>query len=137
MVRAAGEALREIAVSVPPFTLRFEGIGTYPDISCPKIIWAGVKEGSESCQKLAEALNTPLKEIGINTQDRKFSPHVTLGRLRGTDNADRLKAAISSIVFSGLSRTDITRIVLFESRLGTEGPVYTPLIQTKLAPPSK
>jgi 2'-5' RNA ligase len=133
-VSAISGVLSDIAASVPAFKLRLEGIGAYPDRSSPKVIWAGVKEGMDSCEKLAVALKGPLKDLGIALEDRKFSAHVTLGRVRGTDKLDGLRRAVDSSTFSGLSQSNIDRVILFESRLGPAGPSYTPLFKARLAP---
>ncbi len=134
MVSAISGTLSNIAASVPAFKLKLEGIGAYPDRFSPKVIWAGVKDGMDSCKRLSLALKAPLKDLGIVLEDRKFSAHVTLGRVRGANKLDRLRQAIDSEAFSGLSQSNIDRVVLFESRLGPAGPSYTPLFKTRLAP---
>ncbi|MGD9950682.1 MAG: RNA 2',3'-cyclic phosphodiesterase [Desulfobulbus sp.] len=75
------EALSEIFA--PQLTLQLEGVGFFPPRGNPRIVWAGVQK-NESLQVLQRKITTRLFQLGLEPENRKFSPHITLARLQHT-----------------------------------------------------
>ena len=75
------EALEEIQVA--PFSLRLQGVGFFPPRGQPRVIWAGI-ERSEPLLVLQRKITTRLFALGVEPENRKFSPHITLARLHQT-----------------------------------------------------
>jgi len=117
------------------FHLGLEGIGAFTGLSSPKVIWAGVGEGARESGALCDSISSRLAEAGIPGEERKFLPHITVGRVRSGKNIDSLRKAIEGTVFSVSSRTLVDRVVLFSSKLSPEGPIYTPLSEAMLRRP--
>ena len=74
-------ALEEVGVA--PFGLQLKGVGHFPPRGAPRVIWIGL-EKSEPLQLLRKKIDTPLLKIGLEPEKRKFSPHITLARLKNT-----------------------------------------------------
>ena len=81
MRQKIGEALA--AVRCQPFSLELKGVGFFPPRQEPQVLWAGL-EKSEPLLHLHRQIENALKRVGVEPEGRKYSPHVTLARLRGT-----------------------------------------------------
>src|SRR5205085_1531736 len=76
-------AVAATAAGEPPFRLGVSGLGAFPTSRRPKILWAGVAEGSEELRRLFAALEEPLSALGVyRKEDRPYTPHLTLGRAK-------------------------------------------------------
>lgn len=70
-------------ISTSPFDLQLKGVGHFPPRGAPRVIWIGLKK-SESLQLLRKKIDAALLKIGLEPERRKFSPHITLARLKNT-----------------------------------------------------
>ena len=70
-------------VSIPPFDLQLKGVGHFPPRGVPRVIWVGL-EKSEPLQHLRKKIDATLLKIGVEPERRKFSPHITIARLKNT-----------------------------------------------------
>lgn len=135
MVPSVKSALSESASAFGHFYLGLKGIGAFPCISSPKVIWAGVGEGGRESGSLYGSISSRLKDIGIPLEKREFSPHITIGRVGRGKNSGLLKKAIEDIEFTVSSRTLVDRVVLFNSVLSRDGSIYMPLSEAMLRRP--
>jgi len=122
-VESIGDALGAVAQKHVPFSLSIGSAGVFPSPKKARVLWAGVDDPGESCRKLAADADAALGALGFEQEKRPFSPHLTLARLRDPAPAPRefLDAKFEPVRF------DVTRFVLFRSRLQPSGAVYTPL----------
>ncbi|HZV13145.1 MAG TPA: RNA 2',3'-cyclic phosphodiesterase [Candidatus Kapabacteria bacterium] len=68
-----------------PLHLSLSGIGTFPDERHPKVIWLGCEDKSNRLEKIHAMVNDIAKECGegqVNIEDRRFTPHITIGRVK-------------------------------------------------------
>src|SRR5205823_4298183 len=66
-----------------PFRISVAGIGAFPNLRRPKVLWAGINEGSEELIAIFHGIESPLFEAGFyRKEERAFSPHLTLGRAK-------------------------------------------------------
>lgn len=70
-------------IKLAPFDLHMKGMGHFPPRGAPRVIWAGI-ERSESLQLLRKKIDAALIKIRVGPENRKFSPHITLARLKNT-----------------------------------------------------
>ncbi|MFC1827036.1 RNA 2',3'-cyclic phosphodiesterase [Thermodesulfobacteriota bacterium] len=70
-------------VNIPPFDLQLKGVGHFPPRGAPRVLWVGLDK-SELLQLLRNKIETTLLKIGLKHEKRKFSPHITLARLKNT-----------------------------------------------------
>jgi 2'-5' RNA ligase len=64
-----------------PIEIAVRGVGWFPDLKKPRVFWAGV-DGGESLHELAEATDRAVSRLGVAAEDRKYSPHLTLARVK-------------------------------------------------------
>ena len=115
-----------------PFRLR--GIGTFPNIRRASVIWCGLEADREAVQRIYGMIEQFASPFGFKEEKRGFVPHLTLARVR---KGKRLSGDIigyiernSETVFG---ESSFRRITMFSSQLTPQGPVYTGLVDLKLA----
>lgn len=126
------EVLAETAAGFKIFDLTMKDIGAFPSLSSPRVIWAGVGLGAVESTRIAEAIETKLQAIGIPEEERKFHPHMTLGRIRNPKNCEKLRGIIETIRFEAGSKINVDHLTLFRSRLTRQGSIYTPLFKASM-----
>lgn len=122
-------ALQE--VHAPAFDLVLDGVGQFGQGRGARILWAGV-ERNDSLTRLAHKVESALVRIGLPPEERKYSPHVTLARLKGAP-VDRLGRFAEEYGLFRSGPIPIRHFTLFQSRPGNGGPVYIPLSRYPLA----
>lgn len=120
------EVLRQCCDGIEPFTLRFSGIGAFPDTSKPRVVYAGVVEGGESLVAIVSGLEKELATLGFKPEPRDYIPHLTLGRTRGGSRrgSPELQERLESHANQGLGQMDVDRVQLVASFLDKTGPTY-------------
>lgn len=111
-------AMDESAAAVPVFHAALGGVGVFPDLRRPRVLWLGVGEGSAGLLQLHKALAERLEPLGYPAEARGFRPHLTLGRFRGRGPAGGdLAGAIEACRDAVAGEMPVRKIVLYESRL--------------------
>ena len=120
---------KAVAATVAPlrrFTISCRGLGVFPDIRRPRVIWAGL-EGA-ALAALAEAAEAALEPLGFPREAREFKPHLTIGRWReGARGGDALRAELERWRHHDFGASAIDEAVLFQSVLKRGGAEYTAL----------
>ena len=115
-----------IAAVSAAFDAVLHDLGVFPGWDHPKVVWVGLSEGAHRMTEVASMAEEAMETEGFAKEDRRFSPHITIGRVRTDKNKDKLKKISENIIINpACSR--ISRIVLFKSELTPKGSVYTPL----------
>ncbi len=118
------QKLEKLGQPLFPFEVECQGVGFFPDISRPRILWAGMDtRGGEVLGLLQQAVERDLEELGIAEETREFLPHITLGRVRTTKAVD-VSETIERFSDMRFGKSYIKDIVLYESRLEHRGPRY-------------
>ncbi|MBN2323177.1 MAG: RNA 2',3'-cyclic phosphodiesterase [Spirochaetes bacterium] len=120
------ESVREAAAGVGAFTVRLEGLGGFPSLFSPRVLWAGVSDEDGGLKRIFEGIRDRVKESGlrVNSDDREYSPHLTLGRVK---NRPRQRT-IDSFRERGGERFggfEVTHVTLYSSTLTRQGAFYT------------
>ena len=121
------------AVTMHPFDLRIRGTGAFPRSGPPRAIWCGISDGLEQVEDVEREITERLKGVDVPPDDRKYSPHLTLARIREAHGL-RASALLDSTRDIELGATRVEAITLFESRLSPKGPTYISLQETRLRP---
>jgi RNA 2',3'-cyclic 3'-phosphodiesterase len=127
---AIAEALRP-PFEVGWFTLTIGGVATFPAKGPPRVVWAGFIDGGEELIALELAASERLRRVGIDREDRPYSPHITLARVRDPAGL-RATALLDELRDATVGSTRVDTITLFESRLSPKGPTYMPVQRTAL-----
>ncbi len=118
------------ASRVHPFDLKIEGLGAFPSLRRPHVIWVGV-ETPPQLFTLQRAIDTETLRLGYATEDRSFSPHLTLGRLAHNATPDEIRQVGDLLAGSKINLSvsvHVKTVVLFRSDLQPGGAVYTPIL---------
>jgi 2'-5' RNA ligase len=115
-----------------PFSLRVRGMGAFPSLKNPRVIWMGLVDGREALISLQKQIETQLERIGFRAEDRPFHPHLTLGRMKSSRGREELVERMEKHKEEEFGDLQVERVVLFKSDLRPSGPIYTPLKEMKL-----
>ncbi len=116
-----------------PFTLGVETVGCFPNPRRPRVVWAGVGEGSDELIALQAALEPLLLDLGCyRREERRYTPHITLGRVRSDRSGEELAAALTRHATWHGGATDVREVQVLSSELTRDGPVYAILSRAKL-----
>ena len=121
------KALDAVVDGIPTFTLSVSGMGTFPDMRRPRVIWIGLKEDGGNLLRLQKGVEEDLKKTGFPSEDRRFTPHITLGRIRSNKNTDKLLRLIEEEKVEELGSFDVSEDHLIKSELKPAGAEYTEL----------
>jgi len=117
-----------------PFEVSIEGLGGFPNLDSPQILWAGVNVASENIIRIAKSLDGALVPLGFRSENRPFHPHVTLARVKEGKGLRKILEPIPNHDF-GTCRVD--QVILFESHTPSHAPVkYEPLFRIQLSEPA-
>jgi 2'-5' RNA ligase len=117
-------AVAEIAA----FDLEVRGVGAFPNPNRPRTIWLGGGRGSEELGNLAARIESALAAIGYPKESRRFSPHLTIGRVRnGGPAIAPLAELIHQYADRRIGTVPVSEVTVFSSVLGRSGPTYDAL----------
>ncbi len=132
MVEAVSGILTAVA-SRPVMNLQARGLGVFPGLKKPRVLWAGLDGDIDGVAQLARELDDYLRQLEFSKESKKFRPHLTLGRFRSKALAPaRLADLLRRVSDFGPLPFQAQRLVLFRSVLRPTGPVYTPLARVEL-----
>ena len=123
-IEAIGAALEERLRPFPRFTINAKGLGVFPDLRRPRIMWIGLA-GNE-LTTLAAQVELALLPLGFAPEKRNFTPHLTIGRWRQTDRPSKtLGQELESLKDYQFGASNVDEVILFQSVLKPEGAIYT------------
>ena len=130
------DALRMDAAGREVFDISVGGMGVFPKITQPRVIWVGV-EAPDDLASLQRAIENDMQRLGYVRERRSFTPHLTLGRVSRNANSHELRQVIQvlqdyKVGFLGVSR--VIAVYLYRSDLNPGGAVYTSLFTAPLRP---
>ena len=126
------ESIREPIWTTLPFSLKVRGVGAFPHLKNPRVIWIGLVDEREALTSLQKQIETDLEKIGFHPEDRPFRPHLTLGRMKSSRGKEALVGRMEKYREEEFGDFQVERVVLFKSDLRPSGPIYTPLGDVKL-----
>jgi 2'-5' RNA ligase len=125
------EAVRFAATGTGALALRLAGLGAFPSLARPKVLWLGL-ESPPGLELLQDRLERGGEAIGFPPEGAPFQPHVTLGRVREGQRCPPRALAEFGDSYERLPFL-ATEVVLFESVLTTRGPQYQARLTIELA----
>lgn len=127
--------LKEALAGIPApgeFRVDIQGLGWFPDERNPRVFWAGIRAG-EQLLELARATEAACEELGIARENRPYSPHLTLARIRRPVDLSTVRKAIESLPSDHFGRFTASHFHLYESKLRPGGSIYTKLASFSLS----
>ncbi|GAB6180101.1 RNA 2',3'-cyclic phosphodiesterase [Desulfotomaculum defluvii] len=121
------EAMRQSCQQFSSFTLSLQGLGTFPGRGKPKVLWMGIHGHKDILLALHSSLDKNLAKLGFIMESRRYSPHLTLARIKDFCDTARLGAEIAKHEYENFGQWQVTSIHLIQSTLTSSGPIYTTL----------
>lgn len=123
------EAISKTVKGYTPISLKAKGVGVFPSIKRPRVLWVGLTGQLEVLLKLQKTLDENLKLLGFPGEKRPFKGHLTMGRIK--ERIDVKKFGDALMAFRRFESETFTagQLVLYKSELKPLGAVYTRLAE--------
>lgn len=135
LVDALAAAAARVGRATPTFTLGVKGVGVFPNLNSPRVIWLGLSGQTEVLRELVHGLEQAFAPLGFPPEKRPFTPHLTLGRVRSGQGREALRRSLETVVLPAFPELQVRQLVLMQSTLRPQGALYTPLRQIALGGP--
>jgi 2'-5' RNA ligase len=135
-VPAVCRAVADVCQHHRPFLLSVERASSFGNPRRPRTLWVGVNSGAAELRALHDALEPPLLDLGCyRREERKFTPHITIGRVKIDRPNDSLAATLTKLAAWQAGQVHVSEILVLSSELRRDGPIYTVLSRAKLGAP--
>ncbi len=135
MVDAIHEEMKQL--SFAPFDVELRGLGAFPKLTYPRVVWAGIKKGARELVNVFEQLEPRLRGLGFKPDTKGFSPHLTIARVRTGRNKAQLIKIVRELQDYDFGTIKAECLRLKKSVLTPKGPIYTTLREVCGAETSK
>jgi 2'-5' RNA ligase len=126
-------AVADVCEKHSPFAMTLEKVGCFPNARRPRVVWAGLGEGVQQICALHDDLEPPLLDLGCyRREERKYTPHLTLGRLKPEKVTFKLSEAIAKNQTWQGGTTTVREVLVMSSQLSPNGPTYAVMSRAKL-----
>ncbi len=125
------DVLSENLTGFGKFSIIYKGVGCFPELKRPRVIWIGCEDPSGKLFELQKIVEEKMSELGFEKEDKEYHPHVTLGRVKNPKNISNLTKKIESINFES-EAGEVAEVLIMKSDLKPSGSVYTVLRKIKL-----
>jgi 2'-5' RNA ligase len=129
-VKDISGAVTDASRDVAPFNLSFAGLGCFPSASRPSVLWVGVEGETDTLAELQAGIQAHLARLGYPPEKRKYTPHLTLGRVArhiGDGDRRRLGTLIRTCSIEPLGGLEVRQVSLMKSELSPAGARYSRL----------
>lgn len=130
-IDAIEQIIRESVKDITPFPLTLKGTGVFPNERYLKVIWVGIING-DNLATIAKSIDEKLIPLGFKKEQRGYSAHLTIGRVRTAKNKDQLLTVINNFKEQEFLQQEIHAVTLKKSELTPTGPIYTTLREIPL-----
>ncbi len=127
MIPAIANCARKAAIKSEPLKLTIQGMGLFPNMHKPQIVWFGVGGENHKLSMLEAELSEHLELLGIPGDERPFKAHLTIGRVKSKNARGGLIRLTHNNHDTYVGEAMINSLVLYESQLDPGGAIYTKL----------
>ena len=131
-------AMEEAARGISTFQLKVKGLGVFPNPKRAQVAWVGLSGEVDKLAQLQKSVESKLAPLGFAPEARRFTPHLTLARLRNQvspDERQRFGQLITGTAFEADCAIEVAAISLIRSQLTREGAIYTRINSARLEKP--
>jgi len=122
-VELVKEAMQGLRFS--PFEVEFSGLGAFPSPNRINVIWVGITRGHEQLNEIFRQLEPKLRQIGLPPDEKGFSPHLTIARVKSALNKAALAEYVTTMREQDFGKIPVRTVRLKKSTLTPRGPIYT------------
>jgi 2'-5' RNA ligase len=116
------------------FDMQIGGLGSFPTAKRPRVLWIGL-HAPAALASMQRNIESGTTRLGYQKEERPFSPHLTIGRVRqnpSPNDLQQIRLALESQQLGNIATSRVDSVHLFKSELKPTGPVYTRLFSAKL-----
>ena len=126
--------LQKVVKEMPPFDLTIKGLGGFPSLARPRILWSGVTGDVDHLEVFVACIESALSKVGFTLEERPYHPHLTLSRIKSNSREIGKTIETSDLlnkdwVFGNLT---VDRLHLFQSHLTPNGAIYSKIWELPL-----
>jgi 2'-5' RNA ligase len=121
------DVIFDAAKDCGPMQFSVKGMGVFPGVKRPRVVWIGLKGDTASLMQLQGHLDDKLIDIGFSREKRSFKGHLTLGRVKGPVSSKQLIEAMKEVSGFESKPFQVKTVALFRSDLQSSGAVYAKL----------
>ena len=128
------QMIRAEADSCQPFVMQVGGLGSFPSPKRPRVIYIGLQAPAE-LEALQHGIESATTRLGYESEERAFSPHLTVGRVRNNipaSDQQKIQRALAETQIDSLGTARVDSLYLYNSELKPTGSVYTRLFSAPL-----
>jgi 2'-5' RNA ligase len=125
MVDAIYEEMKQL--SFLPFPVELHGLGAFPKLNYPRVVWAGITKGADELKDVFGQLEPRLRGLGFKPDSKGFSPHLTIARVRTGRNKAQLVKVIQELENYEFGTVKAECLIFKKSDLTPRGPIYSTL----------
>ena len=128
--RAVGDAVKEFA----RLTLNLQSLGAFPDPERPRTVWVGLAGPNHAgLMDLQAAIAESVAAVGYPAEGDRFTPHLTLGRLKGGKRGEvNVVKQVAHFRTWSAGNFEAAQVVTYASTIAPEGPTYMTLASSSL-----
>ncbi len=123
-------AMEKAVQGISPFHLEVKDLGVFPNLRRVQVVWVGISGQVERLCQLQQRIESELVPLGFAPESRRFTPHLTLARLRdraSPDERQRFGQLIANTRFETAFTFEVDAVSLMRSQLTREGAIYSRL----------
>jgi RNA 2',3'-cyclic 3'-phosphodiesterase len=128
------DEMKQMLASVPvrpPFAVRLQDTGFFPNERAPRVFWCGI--GAPELKSLAADTDDATAQLGVERENRPFSPHLTLARIKEPLDLKPLREVLSHLPSRDFGSFQVRSFFLYRSQMRGGGSVYTKLAEFPLS----
>ena len=125
LVESMIDGVRPIATATAPFTVHARGAGAFPSLNRPRVIWIGLVGGQLG--EVAAQIEALSVKCGLEPENRRVTPHLTIGRIRNPSRNARMREALEASADRDFGSSLIASMTLYRSHLSPGGAKYEAL----------
>jgi RNA 2',3'-cyclic 3'-phosphodiesterase len=114
-------------IQFKPFPVQLTGLGVFPSLNYPRVLWTGIAQGAEQLQNVVNQIEPKLQSLGFPPDRNPFSPHLTIARVRSAQNKAQLADFVTKNTKSDFRGVEAKCLRLKRSELTPKGPIYSTL----------
>jgi RNA 2',3'-cyclic 3'-phosphodiesterase len=122
-------------LSFPASKVEIKGAGAFPNLNRMNVIWVGVDEGWSQVEQIYEQVEGLLSRLGFRRENRPFSPHITIARVRSGKMRDEVANFLRHLSDESFGSVLVDRVRLKQSVLSASGPKYSTLLEVAARSP--
>lgn len=132
LIQDIEKGLSSACMNHAPFNINIRGAGAFPNFKYPNVLWIGIDQ-SEELKGLYEDIEESMSDLGFEKEDRKFFPHLTIGRVKDRKGIEPIMEGLYTLKDAFFGSLEVKEVLLMRSILKPAGAEYSKIAGFKLS----